>query len=414
MSDKSFTNIGNNLSREKSTHIIQEDLKHSLLTLENLLRSSKYLGYDPYDALNCENLDRFNNKLLNILFTQGLVYSPFNLRKLLGISKGRNPKAIGLLMKTYCLISNFDFLPKKFCISLAELLAKWLIINRSKKSSHYCWGFNFPWQASNRKLDSGTPTIVNSSFIGDAFLSLYDLTGKKEYLTIVESICDFILEDLNISQFDEGICFSYSPIDNYLVHNANVLGASLLAKYYSRNPKDKYMSYSKKAFDFTISHQKENGMWKYSLDKSKESERHQIDWHQGFILDSIFDIIESSVPTSEKYLDTLIKGSEFYINKQFFPSGRSKWRWPIIWPADIHNQAQGIITLSKLSKYNKNYSASAQVILTWTIDNMKDSKGFFYYQKWPFFTNKIDYIRWNQSWMLLALATFLSRTTNKI
>ena len=39
---------------------------------------------------------------------------------------------------------------------------------------------------------------------------------------------------------------------------------------------------------------------------------------------------------------------------------------------------------------------------------MQDSKGNFYYQKWPFLTTKTSYMRWNQGWMLLALSTLAS------
>ena len=46
--------------------------------------------------------------------------------------------------------------------------------------------------------------------------------------------------------------------------------------------------------------------------------------------------------------------------------------------------------------------------LNWTINNMFDHKeNFFPYQKWPFFTNKIQYMRWGQAWMLRALSTLL-------
>ncbi len=80
---------------------------------------------------------------------------------------------------------------------------------------------------------------------------------------------------------------------------------------------------------------------------------------------------------------------------------------PLIWPVDIHNQAQGIITFAKLSKIRSEYLNFSKVIASWTIKNMQDKKGYFYYQKWPFFTNKIPYIRWSQSWMMFALATLL-------
>jgi len=76
-------------------------------------------------------------------------------------------------------------------------------------------------------------------------------------------------------------------------------------------------------------------------------------------------------------------------------------------PVDIHHQAQGIITLSKLYAMFKEdkYLDSARKIAEWTVENMQDETGFFYYQKWPFLTNKIPYMRWSQAWMILALSS---------
>jgi len=49
----------------------------------------------------------------------------------------------------------------------------------------------------------------------------------------------------------------------------------------------------------------------------------------------------------------------------------------------------------------------SQKIAEWTIKNMQDSKGNFYYQKWPFLMNKVSYMRWGQGWMMLALSKLL-------
>lgn len=47
-------------------------------------------------------------------------------------------------------------------------------------------------------------------------------------------------------------------------------------------------------------------------------------------------------------------------------------------------------------------------IAKWAINNMQDNKGYFYYQKTRWYTNKIPYMRWSQAWMFYALAQFLS------
>ncbi len=42
---------------------------------------------------------------------------------------------------------------------------------------------------------------------------------------------------------------------------------------------------------------------------------------------------------------------------------------------------------------------------------MQDPSGFFYYRKYPWFTNKIPFIRWGQAWMLLALSELVPEVT---
>jgi hypothetical protein len=89
---------------------------------------------------------------------------------------------------------------------------------------------------------------------------------------------------------------------------------------------------------------------------------------------------------------------------QFFDSGQSLWRLPRQWPTDIHSQSQGIITFSKLKDLDRNYLPFAKKIAAWTITHMQDKKGYFYFRKYPWFTNRIPYMRWGQAWMMLALS----------
>ncbi|EKD59277.1 MAG: hypothetical protein ACD_55C00092G0001 [uncultured bacterium] len=62
-----------------------------------------------------------------------------------------------------------------------------------------------------------------------------------------------------------------------------------------------------------------------------------------------------------------------------------------------------MLELKELSEQNL---PQARSVLTWALDNMWDDNGYFYYQLYPLFKNKISYMRWSQAWMLLALATF--------
>jgi hypothetical protein len=46
----------------------------------------------------------------------------------------------------------------------------------------------------------------------------------------------------------------------------------------------------------------------------------------------------------------------------------------------------------------------ARRVASWTIKNLRDKRGFFYYQRRRFYTVRKPYMRWTQAWMLYALA----------
>ena len=342
-------------------------------------------------------------KYLRIFFTQLFVHSPINFRLLFPTKSSLNPKGVGLLLSAYCNIHTQKLLSSRKRI---EFLGNWLLSNQSKNYSGSCWGYNFDWQNRNRFSKRGTPTIVNTAFIAHSLIDAFEVTGKKRFLEAATSTSKFILNDINISKKKEGICFSYTPNDYNLVHNANVLGASILARIYSLTGQSKLLDYSTKAIEFTIAHQEKDGRWNYSINNGIE--RSQIDWHQGFIIDSICDYVKYTDNSDKKFKDSISKGLDFYKNKQFLPDGRCKWRYPRLWPIDIHNQAQGIITFSKSSLQNKDNLDFSKKICLWTISNMQHKSGFFYYQKWPLYSNKISYMRWSQAWMLLGLSELLN------
>ena len=387
----------------------EEYLYESLEKLEHYINKCQYRGFDPYDVLNSEVLNKIKNKFIRIILTQLFVYSPLDFRNFFRTSSGINPKAIGLILRAYCKMQNTHVLKRKNFSSLSNELVDILLDNSSKGYSGYCWGFNFDWQDVYSNTKKGMPTIVVTSFVASAFLDLYEITKNKKFLEIAESSCHFILNDLYKIKIKGGFCFSYTPINKYVVHDANLLGISLLSRVYSITKDKMLIEQANQAVDGSLSYQKNNGCWIYGINPFNGKLRNQIDYHQGFIIDSLCDYINYTNEKKGKYLSALKKATNFYMNKQFDKNGRSKWRIPFSYPVDIHHQAQGIITFSKLYKNFKDYKYLdfAEKIALWTINNMQDKTGYFYYQKWPIIMNKIPYIRWGQAWMILALATLI-------
>jgi rhamnogalacturonyl hydrolase YesR len=381
----------------------------SLKRLDSYIRDQQFKGYDPYDALNAPVIKNIQNKVVKLLLTQFFVYSPLNLRLFFRIKPEINPNGIGLLLRAYCTMYRAGLIDKDDFDQISSRLVDILLETRSQGYSGFCWGFPFDWQDLIRYAPQKTPTIVISSIVGQGFLDLYDVTKEDKYLRIAESITEFMLKDLHITSLKNGICFSYTPLDMHVVHNANCLGAAFLTRVHSINHNETLLDHAKKAFDFSISCQRNDGSWTYRLNPETGEERIQIDFHQGFIIDSLCDYIKYSGTNDETYMMSLEKAALFYKNNQFQPDGRAKWRLPRKYPVDIHHLAQGILSFSKMYEITKKaeYLNSANTIAQWTITNMQNEKGFFYYQKWPLFTNKIDYMRWGQAWMMFSLSKFI-------
>ena len=366
--------------------------------LRAYVERENFRGFDPYDVLNSPILRElsFNKKALRIAFIQSMKRLPVNLRPFLGIRKDYNPKGIGLFLwsyaKLYRVTGSSEFLKKiDFFLDLLEAL-------KSRGYSGNCWGYNFDWQSRAFFLPKFTPTVVNSSFVGHALLDTYQFTAKERALGMALPISGFILRDLNRKEDARAICFSYSPLDKTSVHNANLLGASLLIRLYKFVREEELKDAALASLAYSMSCQREDGSWYYA----ETDYQCWIDsFHTGFNLQSILHFFEEGYGL--EYKDAFRKGVRFYAENFFLDNGAPKFYHDKTYPLDIHSAAQALVFFSRV----KGYEGLRRRIARWMLDNMQDKEGFFYYQKNRFFTNKIPYMRWAQAWTLHALSSFM-------
>src|SRR4030042_5670637 len=83
--------------------MIQIRLHWCIEEMLSYIESVDYAGYDPYDALNSPLIRRIGagKKWVRVAATHLVRRSPLNLRPLLGIRKGHNPKGIALFLWGY-------------------------------------------------------------------------------------------------------------------------------------------------------------------------------------------------------------------------------------------------------------------------------------------------------------------------
>jgi uncharacterized protein YyaL (SSP411 family) len=364
-----------------------------LMSLDSWIRKENYEGYDPYDILN----SKFSSVSPKFRFyiQQFGKFFPLNIRPMVGVNKKAEPKAIALIALAYLNMRHMDERYLKDGMSLLERLIP------LKGDEEFAWGYTFPWQSRDFYLKSYEPNIVVTSICGMAFLKYYETTKDEKYLKIAQSSARYISTKLNRHENDGELCFSYTVHDNSRVTDGNLFAGALMSAIYYHTGKDIYMEMVKKIIRYTEKTINPDGSIVYAYD-GNGNEITQYDYHQGFDIMLLMEIERYTGMELKRYIDM---ATEYYLS--MFKNGVSRYRNEKKWPIDIHNQAQGILTFSYLSKFNRDYLKYAEEILRWTVGNMWDEKGYFYYHIWPFMKNKIAYMRWSEAWMLLALSAFL-------
>jgi len=372
-------------------------IENSYEKLYSWLEQEGFKGYDPYDALNSPilHLLSFGSRFLGIAFIQLLKLLPINLRSILAIKKDYNPKGIGLLLSSY--LKKYQLTGDENDRIKADFFIEWLKGNASKGYSGYCWGYNFDWQSRAAFQPKYTPTVVVTSFVANGFLDAYEILGDEKFLQIARSSCAFILNNLNRTYENDTFCWSYSPLDKTQVYNATMLGSKLLARIYSFTKETELLNEAEKSVKFVMNHQNEDGSWVYG---TLSCQRWIDSFHTGYNLECLYEFMKYS--GIDRYWENFEKGLQFYRQNFFLDDFTPKYYHDKVYPIDIHCPAQAIICFVKFGDIK-----FAQNIAIWTIENMQDSRGYFYYQKHRLYTNKIPYMRWSQAWMMYALNTLL-------
>lgn len=365
------------------------------------IEAETFKGYDPYDFLNSPVPFRYLGHMAQAVVVQAGKLLPFNMRPLLCVKKEFNPKGLGLLLSAYCNL--YKKTEDKKYLETAGQLYNTLKECRSRGYEEYCWGYNFVWANPHSVHPKYMPSSVVTSFVCQGIFDYYNICGSQDAIDVIRSASQYVLKYLRRTETHEGICLSYTEEEQNCCYNASLLSGELLSIQYAISKDDNLLGLIQKIVAFVLYHQHSDGHWGYSIDLATGKEHQQVDFHQGFILCSLYRIYKNIGDMPLEVEQAIKKGMVYYMEKQFLDNGRSLWRLPKEFPIDIHNQAQGIITFSLLSDYCDNAADFAKTIAKWTIKNMQSDKGFFYYRIYKHYVNRIPFMRWSQSWMLLAL-----------
>ncbi len=389
----------------------------SFIEINNKVLSSvkkdNYAGYDPFDLLNSKLIKylRLNQfEYIRLILLQIGKRSPVNFRRLIGVPKLRNPKGVALFILG--MIEDFKRTSNKSYLHEANSLAEWLLSQRSDQTlwKYSCWGYHFDWQARAFFVPKGKPNIITTCYVARALYELGGVLNKDEYIEVAMDSASFIYNTLLV-KLDEKIFIAYIPGELTFVHNASLWGAAWLAEAGRYLDNEEYKSTSLKVARQSARCQNPDGSWPYG-----ELHHHKfIDgFHTGYNLEAL-DSIRRSLNTDEFDM-SIAKGMSYYKNIFFLNDGSAKYYNDNLYPLDMHSFSQAIVTLLKVDTCKENLLLAEKVAHS-AIDTMYSSQdNRFIYQKYKWYTNKINYIRWTQAWSYYGLSYFnnyISQYENK-
>ncbi|MEK0416066.1 MAG: hypothetical protein RI949_72 [Pseudomonadota bacterium] len=360
-----------------------------------------YRAYDPGDGqrswLSALTLGQ---PWAERLLTAGVLRAPVNLRPILGIQPHTSTKGMGYMAWGYLLRYQFRRDPQD--AAKARTCLQWLIDHRSDTSVGMAWGNDFTFTTRAGRIPKGEPTIVWSALIGQAFLAGHAVLAEERYLDVAKEVCRW-MSTLPVQATSRGSCLSYVPSRQVSIHNANMLGAALLAQVGALSGCEAWMHLARTSMHYSVDRQREDGSWTYA----QGSKYQWIDnFHTGYNLDSLHRYLQA-MPSQEADASgqrALERGLAYYLDHFFLPEGQPRYEARRTWPMDIQCAAQSIDTLTLLRSVSPQAYAMACRVADWTLDHMQDPDGHFYYRKHRGWTNKTPMFHWGQATMFKALS----------
>lgn len=387
----------------------QDTIFESVKRLDQWLAKHEWQAYDPFDGLSARGakLLTLDNHYLRIVLQQGVRRFPINLRPLLGIKMQTASKGMGFCALGY--LNLYQATGEQAYLDKLRMCLDWLMENYSKGYSGYAWGNHFSYESRGGRIPLEVPTIVWTSWIANAFLDAYEVLKDHRYFDVAKSAGEHILKDIGIFEDDENAhCFMYTPRNKEnptfsgCIHNSNVLGAWLLARLYRHTNNEEYFAKAQKAVNYTMKYQRPKGGWWYGEPQKFQWEDN---FHTGYNLESIYGYIKATGETSHEA--DLKKGFKYWMETFFEADGTPRYYDYKTYPIDIQCASQAIQTLVNLREYDTSAVDLAVKVAIWTIQNMQDADGQFYFRKYPVMTNKTPMFHWAQSTMLAALGCLM-------
>jgi hypothetical protein len=353
-------------------------------------------GYDPYDALNSPLAPMLTLGLSQgrRVFTQVVKRSPLNLRPLLRIRPELNAKAVALVASGYARLGAAR--DDHAALAAATSWLDWLV-GHSSSEVGLGWGYHFDVETRFFGYARETPNVIATSFAAHALLDGSELIGDASWGDAAAQACEFLVSALLVEEPGRTY-FRYLPAEGELVHNANVLGCSVLARTATVLQRPDIAEPVQSALASTLTAQRLDGSWPYS---EGGSGRDWVDnFHTGYVLEGLAmcEAFASEAVTS------LERGLVYWEQNLFLADGTPRYTSRMTYPVDAHNYAQAIETWLAVTPHWADRLERAERCAALLVQDLLNSRGHVDFQRHRHWRNRVPFVRWTTAPAFRALA----------
>ncbi|MDR3609215.1 MAG: hypothetical protein P4L27_01470 [Ignavibacteriaceae bacterium] len=367
-------------------------------------KKENFQSYDLFDALDSPIAKFINNPLLNRIFLQLLSKAPFNARALLGIKKTDNPKILSDILSTLCNLKKAGI--TQDIINEKEIIEK--LLKLKSKNSDYCsWGVPFKFVSRNGTIEKETPNSITTYYALSSLMDYYEMSKDEEILSFVYKNTGYFYDEAGYITSGKNLYFCYYKNNERPIHNSNMLVSSLLGRIGKIKNDSNLMDLSYKGMSYSCSKQNDDGSWYYG-------ELPDLKWidnfHTAYILEALFNYKKGTGVTEfDSYFK---KGYDYYITNFFTESLIPKYYNNSLYPIDAQTIGESLQLLSMAGGKEDRTGALISGLIELAFNDFYN-KGHFYFRQNKGFKNKLSYLRWSTTPILLAFSYYLSAGGNE-
>ena len=321
--------------------------------------------------------------------------SPFDLSRPLGVHHRVNANTIAHVLGAYARMD-----PALGIETAAR--ASWAIDRlealRAPGYEEPCWGYDFDVETRFFFYSATTPNTIATAFAAHALLDAHERLGSERALALARGAGDFFVHRIERTEGKGGAYLGYFPGDRTPIHNASMLGASVLARLGAACGREDFTEAARSAAGYCLAHQRKDGSWPYA---EGDVGGWVDNFHTGYVLDALLRCAKAL--EDEDTAKAWSRGLRFFRERLFDPDGAPRFTTESRYPIDGQCVAQSIETFAVGAALHPVLLADARLVLDFGLERMARSDGAFVYQRHRRFVNRAAHVRWVQAPMLSAL-----------